>query len=106
MEIQIIPCLQDNYAYLIIDKTKNIACVIDPGEAEPIIKYLKDKNIQTRLFFYPLHMQPCYDGKYNVGSYDLSESLYDRGISLPSSVKLKWKDQKYIIKTIKSYFGE
>lgn len=73
-------------------------------DRDNLMSYLKDKNIQTRLFFYPLHMQPCYDGKYNVGSYDLSESLYDRGISLPSSVKLKWKDQKYIIKCIKEYF--
>ena len=35
MEIQIIPCLQDNYSYLIIDKKNNTACVVDPSEADP-----------------------------------------------------------------------
>ena len=58
MEIQIIPCLQDNYSYLIIDKTKNIACVIDPSEAEPIIKYLEDKNIHLK---YILNTHHHYD---------------------------------------------
>ena len=40
MQVKIISCLKDNYSYLIIDKKKNIACVIDPSESEPIIKYL------------------------------------------------------------------
>ena len=43
MKIEIIPCLKDNYSYLIIDKNTNDACVIDPSETEPIIKFL-DKN--------------------------------------------------------------
>ena len=49
MKIEIIPCLKDNYSYLIIDEESNIACVVDPGEAEPIIKYLE--NTQIRLKF-------------------------------------------------------
>ena len=39
MKIQIIPCLQDNYSYLIIDEKKNDACVVDPSEARPIINF-------------------------------------------------------------------
>ena len=49
MKIQIIPCLQDNYSYLIIDEESKIACVIDPSEAEPIIKHLE--NTQIKLNF-------------------------------------------------------
>ena len=37
MKIEIIKCLQDNYSYLIIDKINRNACVVDPGEAKPII---------------------------------------------------------------------
>ena len=40
MKIEIIKCLQDNYSYLIIDETNQSACVIDPGEAKPIIQIL------------------------------------------------------------------
>ena len=46
MEIKIIPCLKDNYSYLLIDNNKKIACVIDPSEADPVIKTLEKYNIK------------------------------------------------------------
>ena len=48
IKIEIIPCLQDNYSYLIIDETNNNACVIDPSEANPIINFLKKKKINLK----------------------------------------------------------
>ena len=48
MRVEIIRCLQDNYSYLIIDDHNNSACVVDPGEAKPIVDYLKNKNIKLR----------------------------------------------------------
>ena len=46
MEVKIIPCLEDNYAYLLIDNTNNTACIIDPSEASPIINYLEKSKIK------------------------------------------------------------
>tara|TARA_Y100001970_G_scaffold198552_1_gene241565 strand:+ start:601 stop:1320 length:720 start_codon:yes stop_codon:yes gene_type:complete len=46
MEVKIIPCLEDNYAYLLIDNTNKTACIIDPSEASPIINYLEKKKIK------------------------------------------------------------
>ena len=68
MKIQIIPCLQDNYSYLIIDEIKNIACVIDPSEAKPIIKYLEEKNINLK---YILNTHHHYD--HVGGNQELKE---------------------------------
>lgn len=48
MKVEIISCLRDNYSYLIIDETNNLACVVDPSEARPIIDYLKNKNINLK----------------------------------------------------------
>ena len=48
MKVEIIPCLQDNYSYLIIDNNKQEACVVDPSEAKPIIDYLSGKNINLK----------------------------------------------------------
>ena len=48
MKVEIIACLQDNYSYLIIDEKNNLACVVDPSEAGPVIDYLKDKNINLK----------------------------------------------------------
>ena len=55
MKIQIIPCLQDNYSYLIIDKKNNTACVVDPSEADPIIKYLESNNIKLKFILNTHH---------------------------------------------------
>ena len=49
MQVEIIPCLQDNYSYLIIDENNNSACVVDPSESKPIIDFLKNKNINVTL---------------------------------------------------------
>ena len=58
MKVQIIPCLQDNYSYLIIDEDRYEACVIDPSEAKPIIDYLSGKNINLK---YILNTHHHYD---------------------------------------------
>ena len=58
MRIEIIPCLQNNYSYLIIDESNNSACIVDPSEAEPIINFLKNKNIKLK---YILNTHHHYD---------------------------------------------
>ncbi len=44
MQIIPIPCLTDNYAYIINDVNSQIVGVIDPSEASPVIAFLKKKN--------------------------------------------------------------
>ena len=48
MKIQTIKCLKDNYSYLIIDETNLNACVVDPGEAKPIINFVDSNNINLK----------------------------------------------------------
>jgi len=55
MKIEIIPCLQDNYSYLIIDEKKNIACVVDPSESSPVIKYLEKNKINLKFILNTHH---------------------------------------------------
>ena len=55
MKIEIIPCLQDNYSYLIIDEKKNIACVVDPSESDPVIKYLENNKIDLKFILNTHH---------------------------------------------------
>ena len=55
MKIEIIPCLQDNYSYLIIDEENNTACVVDPSEADPVIKYLENNQIELKFILNTHH---------------------------------------------------
>ena len=43
MQITPIPCLTDNYAYIINNNTHKIVGVVDPSEASPVITFLKKK---------------------------------------------------------------
>ena len=44
MQIIPIPCLADNYAYIINDSTSKTVGVVDPSESSPVIAFLKKKN--------------------------------------------------------------
>ena len=46
MRITIVPCLTDNYAYIINDNNSKTTGVVDPSEAKPIISYLKKENLE------------------------------------------------------------
>ncbi|WP_435090050.1 hydroxyacylglutathione hydrolase [Candidatus Pelagibacter bacterium nBUS_30] len=48
MKVEIIPCLQDNYSYLIIDETNNDACIVDPSEAKPVINFIEKEKINLK----------------------------------------------------------
>ena len=73
-------------------------------EKDQLKQFLKEKGIQTRDFFYPLHMQECYQ-HLNIGKdFPVSEKIFSQGISLPSSYNLTKKEQKYIISCIFNFY--
>ena len=74
MKIQIIPCLQDNYSYLIIDEENNIACVVDPSEADPIIEYLEGTQIKLKFI---LNTHHHYD---HVGGNQKLKEIYGANV--------------------------
>lgn len=67
--------------------------------------YLADQGIQTRLFFCPLHLQPCYQGWADPKmNYPVSTSVYEQGISLPSAYSLTDDEQEFIIAQIRQFY--
>ena len=51
MQITPIPCLADNYAYIINDNNSKIVGVVEPSEASPIISFLNKKKFKIKLCF-------------------------------------------------------
>ena len=45
IQVEIIPQLKDNYSYLVYSNINKLAVVIDPADAVPIIKFIKNNNI-------------------------------------------------------------
>jgi glyoxylase-like metal-dependent hydrolase (beta-lactamase superfamily II) len=46
MQVTPIPCLTDNYAYIINDNNFKIVGVVDPSEASPVIDFLQQQNLR------------------------------------------------------------
>jgi len=75
---------------------------------DDLAEFLLDEGVQTRRFFYPLHLQPCYENSSKIdkkGNFLISKNVYETGISLPSSYILKNEEQEYVIKKIKEFFS-
>lgn len=67
--------------------------------------HLKKFNIQTRQFFCPLHLQPCYQDMFNTNvNFPISTQIYEQGISLPSAYNLTESEQDFVIEKIKDFF--
>ena len=63
--------------------------------------YLDGMNIETRPLWKPLHLQPVYKSDTVVVN-GVSESLFRRGLCLPSGPCVSDEDVKYIIESIKT----
>jgi len=76
-------------------------------DSDALTGFLQDRGIQTRRFFYPLHLQPCYQGILEIqGDFAVSESVYQRSISLPSSYLLTDEEQGMVIQAIRDFYRE
>ena len=106
MIVEIIPCLQDNYSYLIIDENNN-ACVIDPSEAKPVIDLVERKKINLKYILNTHHHYDHIGGneelkkKYNsivVGYKDDAERI--PGINVLVENNQVWKNNNFEAKII------
>jgi len=74
---------------------------------DELAEYLGENGIQTRRFFYPLHLQPCYQNqKWNNPDrqYPVTMRAYNTAISLPSAYQLKSEEQDYVIEKIRQFY--
>ncbi len=75
----------------------------DIKERDKLIDFLFKKGVDTRKFFYSVHLMPPYK-EFNTGDYPYSLNISERGINLPSSVKLSDGEIEYICDCIKSFY--
>jgi perosamine synthetase len=75
-------------------------------DVEGLAGHLSELGIQTRRFFYPLHMQPCYQGRgLSNRPFPAAEEAYRHGLSLPSSYRLTQEQLDRVVSGIRQYHG-
>ncbi|ERT04709.1 hydroxyacylglutathione hydrolase [Lyngbya aestuarii BL J] len=55
MQVERLPVLSDNYIFLLYDPTYNIAAVVDPAEAAPVLHRLRELNAELVTIFNTHH---------------------------------------------------
>ena len=97
MQITPIPCLKDNYAYIINDINSKIVGVVDPSEPIPIINFLEKNNLKLNFILNTHHHYDHVGGniklkkKYNakiVGFKDDAHRIPDIDIKVENNEKL------------------
>ena len=46
LEIELVPCLKDNYAYLVYDRTEGVCGIVDASESEPVKRALEARGLK------------------------------------------------------------
>jgi len=69
------------------------------GGRDKVMEKLREKKIDTRPFFYPIHVQPPYL-KPGGETFPVAEELSKKGVNLPSAATLREDELRYIVQTI------
>ena len=99
MKIIPIPCLSDNYAYIVKDNITKTVGVVDPSEAKPIINYLKKEKLELNYILNTHHhfdhiggnieLQKLYKSKI-IGFKDDKHRIPGINITLNDGEKFKF----------------
>ena len=67
-----------------------------PVSRDFVMAKLAGAGIETRPFFYPMHMLPMYQDLARGQSYPVADHLAAQGINLPSSATLSKEDVAFV----------
>ncbi|HEY3389935.1 MAG TPA: DegT/DnrJ/EryC1/StrS family aminotransferase [Prolixibacteraceae bacterium] len=65
-----------------------------------VMQNMLDKGIETRPFFYPMHVLPMYQESSDGRNFPVADKVSARGMNLPSSANLTDEDLDYISDTL------
>ena len=77
-----------------------------PFTRDQLIEHLKNKAVETRPVFYPLHVMPPYINYGDASELENASHLSACGMSLPSAVSLTEEEVTYICECIMDFVEE
>ena len=79
-----------------------LSCITLSGKVRPlqIMEALDNENIESRPIWKPMHLQPVFE-KYDYIGTNVSETIFENGICLPSDTKMTDEDLNRVVETIK-----
>lgn len=77
---------------------------IKTNSKSKMVEYLEGRGIQTRTFFYPLHLQPCLEGIIEKVDFKQTINLFNTGICFPVHWEMTLGDVDYISSVVEEFF--
>jgi perosamine synthetase len=79
----------------------------NPDNRKELQEYLLEKNIITKIYFFPIHLKTFYRKKfsYDIGSLPVTEEISKKVLTLPFSLRFTEGDQLFIINSIKEFYS-
>lgn len=69
---------------------------------DQLIRHLATQNIETRPFFYPMHMLPPYKKGLKASDFPVTKKIAGQGMNLPTYASLTKDQVQYVVNSIKS----
>lgn len=103
-DVQILPDIQN------IHKVFQLYSLLlkNPESRKELQESLLEKNIYTKIYFFPIHLKTFYRNKYgyDIGSLPVTEDLSKKLLTLPFSLRFTENDQLFIINSIKDFYSK
>lgn len=100
-----IPAFSDNYIWCLIDHDSNLAAIVDPGEAEPVERFLREKGLTLDIILITHHHPDHVGGVAELARAFSPREIYGpkdspfKGIGVPliEGDTVTWQDIKFSI---------
>ena len=75
---------------------------------DELLKYLEKKNIECRLSFPPVHIQPYFKNKYNFSTndYPIAYKSFISFLDIPIWAGIEEEKLNYIVKEINTFLSK
>lgn len=77
--------------------------IVEEGR-DDLARYLDSRQIETRPFFFPIHLQPLYEAQFHGQHYPVVEELARKGLNLPSGNDLEEKGVRRVAEAVRTFF--
>ncbi|HEY2358153.1 MAG TPA: DegT/DnrJ/EryC1/StrS family aminotransferase, partial [Phenylobacterium sp.] len=84
----------------------HVFAVRAPGVRDELIAFLNDRGVGTNIHYpTPVHLQPCYAGRWEEGDFPVAEALAKSLLSLPLDPSHRDREIDFVISQVREFFG-
>lgn len=76
-----------------------------PGRRDELAAFLTDRGVGVNIHYpTPIHLQPCYEGRWPAGAFPVSEAFAASVLSLPLDQTHTEREVDYVIAQVRAFF--